>query len=118
MPVARKLQTITPGRGTHVLSLSTLGDHIDFELGRYDWIIAEMKDVGGNGWGGATVNAMISNDQCNWFDFPTGAVTFTAAAIKDMIRITGVGYLRFVVSVAAGSAAAAMITVNSIEGSV
>ena len=118
MPVARQLKTITPGRGAHVLVLSTLGDHIDFELGGYDWIIAEMRDVGGNGWVTSTVKVLISNDRCNWFDFPTGAVTFTAAAIKDMIRITGVGYLRFVVGTAAGSAASAEIIVNAVEGSV
>ncbi len=93
--------TDTPGE----LAPNEVGSSVLFRLdGRFDTLVLQLTMVAGTSLPAATITVQISQDGINYYNFPSGAVTYAAVGVQTALSVTGLNYLRLVVTTEAGTA--------------
>lgn len=92
-------------RNTDALALSTLNSSVRFEIPEGINRVTYQVVLESSSWPAtAVVTVRSSIDGQKYDDFPSGAVTFSSAGLKNTLSVGGLRFLEFVVTAPAGAA--------------
>lgn len=99
--------------GANTLALSSNTDYLIYELPEgTNWCTVQLdSDIA---WtAAAAVTVRVGNNPSKQYDFPTGAVTFTALGMQPILEVTGCKYLLLKVTAAVAGTCVLVPTVNA-----
>jgi len=75
---------------------------IEYEVIGYSAIIAQI-DFPLDAAAAGTITLQCSQDGSNWYNFPGGAITYTAGGVQASVNVEGLRYVRYQVTTTSGT---------------
>jgi len=92
--------------------LSSISSGITYKVQGYSAVIAQI-DTPVDAAAAGTITLQCSQDGYSWYNFPSGAITYTATGIQAAVNVEGLVFIRYQVTTISGTVEY-MLTVSGV----
>lgn len=82
--------------------LTSIVSGITYNVAGYSAIVAQI-DTPVDAAAAGTVTLQCSLDGCSWYNFPSGAITYTASGVQAAVNVEGLVFVRYQVTTTSGT---------------
>ena len=84
------------------LMSSTVGSALLYRVQGYSAIIAQIDTPRASALAG-TITLQCSQDGQTWYNFPSGAITYTTNGVQAAVNVEGLAYVKYAVTATTGT---------------